>query len=128
MPKLTLEDLGKIKQRVEQDALLRKDSGRRARINVHMGTCGTASGAGDVMAELVKIIEEKGITDVVLTSSGCAGLCSSEPMMTVELVGEPGVKYVKLTPENTREIFESHLVEGKILEKYALGMGPEKTY
>jgi NADP-reducing hydrogenase subunit HndB len=128
MPKLTLDDLSKIKDRMKQSTELRVDGGKRARVTVHMGTCGIASGARPIMAELMKIVEERGIADVVLTTSGCAGLCSREPMATVELAEEPAVKYVDLTPEKIREIFDGHVVGGRIVEKYALAMGPEKSF
>ena len=50
--------------------------------------------------------EKQGIKDVILTTSGCAGLCSEEPMMTVELKGNEPVKYAALTPDKTRQILE----------------------
>jgi NADP-reducing hydrogenase subunit HndB len=128
MAKLTLGDLDKIKDRMKQATELRVGGEKRARVVVHMGTCGIASGAREIMAELMKIVEEKNLHDVVLTSSGCAGLCSEEPMITVELPAEPAVKYLKLTREKIREIFEEHVMNGHIVEKYALAMGPEKTY
>ena len=128
MPKLTLDDLAKLRDTARKGTELRLDGEKRARITVHMGTCGIASGARKIMAELLKIVEEKGISDIVLTTSGCAGLCSQEPMATVELASEPPVKYVYLTEEKIREIFEEHVMKGKIVEKYVLAMGPEKTY
>ena len=127
MPKLTLDDLKKIKEDVKQSSVLR-EGGNRAKITVHMGTCGIASGARGIMNTLMKIIEERGITDVILTTSGCAGLCSQEPMATVELASEPPVKYVYLTPEKITEIFDQHVMNGQVVEKYVLAMGPEKTY
>jgi NADP-reducing hydrogenase subunit HndB len=128
MAKLTISDLDKIKDRVRQAAHLSAGGDRRARIIVHMGTCGIASGAKEIMKELQKIIAEKGISGVELTSSGCAGMCGEEPMITVEMPEEPAVKYLKLTAETTRRIFEEHIENGKIVEKLALGMGPERTF
>ena len=128
MAKLKLDDLAKIRDRMKQSSELRVDGDKRVRITVHMGTCGIASGARPILDELVKIVEEKGVTDVVLTTSGCAGLCSREPMMTIEIAEEPAVKYIYLTPEKAREIFEEHVINGQVLEKHALAMGPEKAY
>ena len=128
MAKLKLDDLAKIRDRMKQSSELRVDGDKRVRITVHMGTCGIASGARPILDELVKIVEEKGVTDVVLTTSGCAGLCSREPMMTIEIAEEPAVKYIYLTPEKARAIFEEHVINGQVLEKHALAMGPEKAY
>lgn len=126
MPKLKIEDLEKISQRVKKTVLLRDGAGR-AKITVHMGTCGIAAGARKIMNTLMEEIEKKDIKDVILTSSGCAGLCSKEPMATVELKDEAPVKYVDLTPEKIRKILEGHVLGGKIVEEYALAKGSERV-
>jgi len=126
MTKLKIEDLEKISQRVKKTVLLRDGAGR-AKITVHMGTCGIAAGARKIMNELMDEVERRELTDVILTSSGCAGLCSKEPMATVELKDEAPVKYVDLTPEKIRKIFENHVIGGKIVEEYALARGSERV-
>ena len=40
---------------------------------------------------------------------------------------ETPVKYVNLTGEKVKEIFEKHVLEGKILTEYALGKGSERV-
>lgn len=127
MAKLTIDDLLKIKKKAETTKTLR-EGGMRAKVTVHMGTCGIASGARPVMQRLIEVVEKEGITDVILTTSGCAGLCSSEPMITVEIQGEGPVKYVKLDPDKAEEVFRSHVVDGKVLEKHVLAMGQEAAY
>lgn len=126
MPKLKIEDLEKISERVKRTTLLREGAGR-AKITVHMGTCGIAAGARGIMNTLLEEFEKKNITDVILTSSGCAGLCSKEPMATVELKDEAPVKYVDLTPEKMRKILSEHVIGGKIVEEYALAKGSERV-
>jgi len=86
MPKLTLEDLKKIKEDSKAATTLR-EGGYRAKITVHMGTCGIASGARKVMSAFMDEISKRDLKDVIVTTSGCAGLCSREPMATVELFG-----------------------------------------
>ena len=63
-----------------------------------------------------------------MTTSGCAGLCSREPMITVELLGEAPVKYVDLNADKMREIFAEHVLGGKPVEKYALAVGSETSF
>lgn len=99
----------------------------RARIIVHMGTCGIAAGARDVLNALMKEIEAQNVTDVIVTSSSCAGLCSREPMATVEIKGHAPVKYVDLTGEKIVTIFRDHILGGAIVQEYALGVGSETT-
>jgi NADP-reducing hydrogenase subunit HndB len=106
--------------------LLREGTGR-AKVIVHMGTCGIAAGARTVMKALMDEIESREVNDVILTISSCAGLCSREPMVTVELTGEPAVKYVDLTPEKAKRVFEEHVLGGKIVTEYALAAGSERT-
>jgi len=126
MAKLSIKDLDKISQRVRKTTLLREGAGR-AKITVHMGTCGIAAGARKIMNTLLDEFEKKNIDDVILTSSGCAGLCSREPMATVELKDEAPVKYVDLTPEKIRKILSEHVNGGKVVQEYALAKGSERV-
>lgn len=127
MPKLKLEDLAKIKEKVKTSTSLR-EGGYQAKVTVHMGTCGIASGARKVMQALMDEIAQRDVKDVILTTSGCAGLCSREPMATVELRGEAPVKYVDLDEEKIQRILIEHVVGGKIVEEYALAVGSETSY
>jgi NADP-reducing hydrogenase subunit HndB len=127
MPKLKLEDLAKIKEKVKSSTSLR-EGGYKAKITVHMGTCGIASGARKVMQALMDEIAKRDIKDVIVTTSGCAGLCSREPMATVELMEEAPVKYIDLDEEKTRKILTEHVLGGKIVEEYALAIGSESSY
>lgn len=127
MPKLKLEDLAKIKDKVQSETSLR-EGGYRAKITVHMGTCGIASGARKVMQAMMDEMAKIDVKDVILTTSGCAGLCSREPMATVELKDESPVKYVDLDEEKARTIFKEHVQGGKVVEAYALAVGSETSY
>ncbi len=126
MPKINIEDLDKIAERVRRATVLREGAGK-AKITVHMGTCGIAAGARGIMSALLEEFEKQDIKDVILTSSGCAGLCSREPMATVELKGEAPIKYVDLTPDKMRRILAEHVLGGKIIEEYVLAKGSERV-
>ncbi len=88
MPKLKVEDLFRIKSEVLRSLVLDK-GGNTARITVHMGTCGISSGAGKVLKILQEEKEISGRQDIVITTSGCAGICNQEPLITVEKLGDP---------------------------------------
>jgi len=126
MAKLTIDDLVKIKEESRRKMSLREGE-YKAKINVHMGTCGIAAGARSIVDALLREIEKRNITDVMITTSGCAGLCSREPMATVEIKGEAPVKYVDLTPEKIVRILNEHALGGKAVMEYALAVGGEKT-
>jgi NADP-reducing hydrogenase subunit HndB len=92
-----------------------------------MGTCGISAGAREVMGALLKEIENSKTTDVIVTTSGCAGLCSREPMATVEIAGQAPVKYADLKPESIVRVFRDHVLLGKVVTDLALASGCETT-
>jgi NADP-reducing hydrogenase subunit HndB len=126
MAKLKPEDLNKIAERMRHQTLLRDGAGR-AKVTVHMGTCGISAGARKIMSTLLAEVEQHNVQDVILTTSGCAGLCSKEPMMTVELKDQAPVKYVELDEKKAHTIFTDHVLEGKIVTEFALGIGSERV-
>ncbi|MBN2576531.1 MAG: (2Fe-2S) ferredoxin domain-containing protein [Deltaproteobacteria bacterium] len=126
MPKLKIEDLDRISQQQKRSMSLREGAGR-VRITVHMGTCGISAGARKIMAEVLRCLEKSKATDVVVTTTGCAGLCSREPMITVEVRDQAPVKYVDLDEKKTSRIFEEHVLKGTVVKDYALAVGSEQT-
>ena len=126
MPRLSIEDLKKIRDDAKQTHTLRSGEAR-AKITVHMGTCGISAGAREVMGALLKEIESAKITDVIVTTSGCAGLCSREPMATVEMKGHAPVKYVDLKSERIVRILREHVQGDRIVTEFALASGCETT-
>lgn len=127
MPRLTVDDLMKIKEKHKAEFALR-EGGYRVKVTVHMGTCGIAAGARDVMTALMDEISNAKMNDVIVTTSGCAGLCAREPLATVEIMGKPPVKYCDLNGQKIREIFMEHIIAGNPVEKYALVVGSETTF
>ena len=127
MKKIKIGDLEKIRKRVRRTTDLR-ESKARARITVHMGTCGIAAGARSILTSLLEEIEKEKLENILVTTSGCAGLCSREPMATVEITDKPPVKYVDLTVEKMKKILSEHIVKGDIVKEYALAIGSERAH
>jgi len=125
--KLKIGDLEKIREKAQRTAILRQGKAK-AKITVHMGTCGIAAGAREILSQVLKEIERKKIKDVIVTTSGCAGLCSREPMATVEITGKPPIKYVSLTREKVKQIIDEHIIKGNTVNEYALAVGSERTH
>ena len=126
MSKIKPEDLDKIGEKIKRTMLLREGS-YRAKVIVHMGTCGIAAGSRKVMSTLLDLIDKEQTKDVILSTSSCAGLCSREPMITVELKGKTPVKYVDLDEEKTTKVFQAHVLGGEVVEEYALATGSERV-
>jgi len=124
MAKLKIEDLKKIKERVRAETALREGY-KRVKVTVHMGTCGIASGAREVLDALLGEIEEAAVSDMMITTSGCMGLCSREPLVTVEILGREPIKYEYVNPNKMRQIFKRHILEGEIQTPFVLARGAE---
>ena len=122
MAKLTIADLKKIKDKVHSETALR-EGGQRAKITVHMGTCGVAAGARTVMDTLMSEIAEAGVADVIVTTSGCAGMCSKEPMVTVELIGQQPIIYGQMDANKMRQVFKRHIQQGEVQTMFAIARG-----
>lgn len=124
MAKLKIEDLKKIKEKIQAETGLREGS-RRVLVTVHMGTCGIASGAREVLNALMGEISEAGVSDVAVTTSGCMGLCSREPLVTVEVLGQEPIKYQYMDPGKMRQVFKRHVLGGEIQTPFVLARGKE---
>lgn len=125
MEKIKTEDLIKIKKRTLTKRELSK-RGKKVRITVHMGTCGIASGAQKIMGALTKEIEKEKQKNIAIITSGCMGLCSREPLITVEIFGQEPIIYQYMDKEKMLEVFKKHILEGKVLTDYVLARGKEE--
>ena len=117
MPKLTIDELRKMRESSKRNLSLREGD-FRGKLIVHLGTCGIAAGAREIMNTFLDEIDKKEITDIMFTSTGCAGLCSEEPMITVEIEDSAPVRYGKLTPEKAAKIMDEHIIGGKIVKEF----------
>ncbi len=126
MPKLTIEELRKMREASKKNITLREGN-FRGKLTVHLGTCGIAAGAREIMDTFLSELETREITDIMFTTSGCAGLCSKEPMITVELGDAAPVKYGELTAEKARRILDEHILGGTMVAEFAIGIGSERV-
>jgi NADH-quinone oxidoreductase subunit F/NADP-reducing hydrogenase subunit HndC len=126
MPRLTIEKLRE-KRDAARTAHRLQDGAFTGRILVHMGTCGVAAGAQNVLAAVRDELEKRGITNIQVVTTGCAGFCSREPMMTVEMRHLPPVKYGDLSPEKVRRIVAEHVADGHMVTECAIAVGSEQA-
>ncbi len=126
MPKLTIEELKKMRESAKRDIYLREGN-FRGKAMVHLGTCGIAAGAREIMSTFLDEIGNRDITDIMFTSTGCAGLCSEEPMATIEMEGSAPVKYGQLTPDKVIRIFNEHIIGGNAVKEFVIGIGSERV-
>jgi NADP-reducing hydrogenase subunit HndB len=124
MAKLTIDDLKKIKDRVEKEDQFRAGT-KRVKLTVHMGTCGIASGAKEILDTFMNEISENNVNDVLITTSGCIGICSREPLATIEEQGKDPIVYEYLTPNKARQVFKRHILKGEIQTDFVMARGTE---
>ncbi len=126
MPKLSIDDLRKLRESSKQDIYLREGD-FKGKIIVHLGTCGIAAGAREIMRSFLDELENRNTTDIMFTTTGCAGLCSQEPMVTIEMRDSAPVRYGKLSPDKVKRIFEENVIGGKVVPEFVLGIGSERV-
>ncbi|MDK2885695.1 MAG: NADP-reducing hydrogenase subunit HndB [Thermosipho sp. (in: thermotogales)] len=120
----SLEDLMKIKEETLKNVKMR-ESGKRGKIIVAMGTCGIAAGAKETLNAIVEALNEFNIDDITVVQSGCMGLCEVEPTVKVEIDGEIPVTYGHVTPENAKRIVKQHIVAGNPVGDLIVKQGEE---
>ena len=113
----TVEELNKIRaeKRIELD--LRKNTNadtREKHILVCQGTGCTSSKSPQILENFKKIIEEKGIKNVRVIKTGCFGLCAKGPIV---IIRPEDTFYAQVTPEDCEEIIQSHIIEGKVVDR-----------
>ncbi len=121
MPKLTIEDLKRIKEDTTKATAVRHGGDVRVKITVHMGTCGIAAGARDVMKSLMEEMAEADRQDIRVVTSGCMGMCSSEPNITVEVLDSEPIVYQHMDANRMRQVFRRHALQGEVQSDFALG-------
>ena len=116
----SIDDLRRIRDDAQGAMELRADGEFSTKVTVHMGTCGIAAGARDVMAALLEEIEKRGVKGIAVSQSGCLGLCDAEPMVTVATAKDGAVRYGHLNADKMRAIVEKHIVNGEPMDEYIL--------
>jgi len=111
----SLDDLQKIKEAALAKRKLSETSGSK-QVIVGMGTCGIAAGARETMKSVLEYIEANNLENVVVTQTGCIGLCEQEPILQVVLPGQEKVTYGKVDGEVARKIMKEHVADGKVVE------------
>ncbi len=115
----SLEELRQIKERTLQR---RRPSGEGscARVVVAMGTCGVAAGARDTMSKVLMELQRRNMADVIVTQTGCPGLCEYEPIVRVQVGEEDMVTYGNIGPDRVAVLIQEHVAGGVPVEKWQL--------
>jgi len=122
MPKLkSFEELKRVRDEAQRDLKARTETGTK--IIVGMGTCGIAAGARATMQAILKELDDRSI-DAHVVTVGCIGSCSREPLVDIEQAGKPRITYCNIQPEMVPRLIEEHLVNGNVVQEWAMGRVP----
>ncbi len=113
------KDLLALKAKAQADIDLRTGP-KEIQVTVHMGTCGIAAGAREVLAAFASEIEKSSAANVTLRQAGCAGLCDREPMATLSDKSGQQYRYGKLDARKARTIVSEHVLGGQPVMEYLI--------
>ncbi len=117
----TLEELNAIREQMKNRVAIRRESEAGTRIVVGMATCGIAAGARPVLNAFAEEAAKIDDGSVLVTQTGCIGICQYEPVVEITRPGEEKVTYVKMTAEKAKEVFEKHIKGGTPVTEYTIG-------
>ena len=113
----SVEEIEQIRKQKREELDLRvnlNSATREKHILVCRGTGCTSSKSPEIIENFKKIIEEKNIQNVRVIQTGCFGLCAKGPIV---IIRPEDTFYANCKPEDCEEIINSHILEGKIVER-----------
>lgn len=118
----TLAELQAIRDKARMQVGLRSEGGAELRVQVGMATCGIAAGARPVLNAFVEEVAKRSLQNVMVTQTGCIGICQFEPVVEVVNTKDGSkVTYVKMTAEKAVRVVNDHLVNGNVVTEFTIG-------
>ncbi|MBR2019357.1 MAG: (2Fe-2S) ferredoxin domain-containing protein [Clostridia bacterium] len=116
----SLAELAAIREKMK-DKIAMREGGTDTRVVVGMATCGIAAGARPILNAFVEGVDKEGLSgQVIVSQTGCIGLCQYEPIVEVYVPGKEKVTYVKMTVEKAEKVLKEHIKGGKVVEEYTI--------
>jgi NADP-reducing hydrogenase subunit HndB len=117
----SIEDLKRIREEALKKQELKSSSGQK-QVIVGMGTCGIAAGARDTMKAILEKIEKDSLSGIVVTQTGCIGICEMEPIVQVQIGDSPKVTYGKVTKDIAARIIDEHVLAGEVVKEHVVNI------
>lgn len=117
----SLEELKAIRDKAQAQLNIREEHPDAVKVLVGMATCGIAAGARPVLNTLVEEVAKRGLNNVVITQTGCIGVCQYEPVVEIEIPGQEKVTYIKMTAEKAKKVVNDHIVNRNVVTEYTIG-------
>ena len=119
----SIEELRNVRESAQKDLRIRTETGTK--IIIGMGTCGIAAGARKTMRAILDELQRRNI-DAHVTTVGCIGMCSKEPLVDIEQAGKPRITYCNIHPDMVPRLIEEHLVNGNVVQEWVMGRVPSE--
>ena len=116
----SLEELRAIREKMQGQMGVRDTADKKTRVVVGMATCGIAAGARPVLNKFAELVQERKLDDVMVTQTGCIGICKYEPIVEIYEPDKPKVTYVHMNAEKAEEVVNRHLVGGQVVKDYVI--------
>ena len=66
-------------------------------------------------------MNKRGLKNVMVTQTGCIGLCRLEPIVEIYVPGQEKVTYVRMSEEKARRVVAEHVVNNQVVTEYSIG-------
>lgn len=117
----SLDELAAIRDKMKNVKNTRESAHDNTKVLVGMATCGIAAGARPVLSSFVEEVARRELTDVLVTQTGCIGICQFEPVVEVLQPGKDKITYVRMDAEKAKRVVAEHLVGGTVVAEYTIG-------
>ncbi len=114
----SLAELAAIRDKMKPIVDAREAGADSVRVVVGMATCGIAAGARPVLNAFTEEVARRELHNIVVTQTGCIGICQYEPVVEVFEPGKDKVTYVKVDKDKVAKIVSEHLIGGKPVAEY----------
>jgi (2Fe-2S) ferredoxin len=114
--------MNKLKKRIEsaKQKWEAQQNNKEPVIYIGAASCGKAAGAVQLIMQTERFLKENNVKATIV-QVGCIGPCYLEPLVDIQLPGQPRVSYNNVTPKSLTPILESSLLHGRISPKGAIG-------
>ena len=117
----SLAELAAIRDKMTSTVTTRESAHSATRVLVGMATCGIAAGARPVLTAFSEEVARRDMHDVLVSQTGCVGICQYEPVVEIYRPDEEKVTYVRMTPEKVSRVVSEHLIGGNPVIEYTIG-------
>lgn len=114
----SLKELKELRESL-QKGMSARDKKDKANIIIGMGTCGIAAGARKLLQAVMKEIEKRDI-DIVVSQTGCIGMCEKEPLLDVQMPGKERITYGNVEVKDVEKIILEHVINGNVVDGLAI--------